>query len=174
MQVVQVLLECLAPMRRQTRFVGRGSLHAFQRGCAGNGKLVQVSLELGITTETHSSSNAQDGCGIRFQTLRHETNAHQHEFSRVLLHRPDDFLPGLIQLSDAVGETQRIPPPVLRYVPLLHGASRRRDGTSHLSHITWKLSMRNKCSRSGWKCNKCGTKEVKSRRRQSVEALGRL
>src|SRR4029077_7334485 len=98
MKIVQVALQCFPAMRGQTRLIRIRTLHALERGCAGDRELMQIPLELWIAGESHSAGEAHNRCGVGLQSFGHEPNAHEYEFPGMFLHGPNDLLPALVEL----------------------------------------------------------------------------
>src|SRR6202171_1954649 len=65
---------------------------------------MQMTLKLAVTAEAETADDADDRCGISLKARGHGAHAEEHELTRVLEDRPDNFLALDAELIDALNE----------------------------------------------------------------------
>ena len=65
---------------------------------------MQMTLKLAVTAEPETTDDTDDRCGISLKARGHGAHAEEHELTRVLEDRADNFLALDTQLIDALNE----------------------------------------------------------------------
>src|SRR2546425_553116 len=79
-----------------------GGLHRIERGCEGDGKVVEVALEIPIAGEAKTPDNADDRRRIGLKTLSNGTDAEKDILAGMFEDRANDLLALGAQLVDAL------------------------------------------------------------------------
>ena len=103
LKIFDVLLDGVADLSLHSGRAG-SRLHGIERGCEGDGEVVQVALEMPITGEAKTPDDADDRRRVGLKTLGNGADAEKDILAGMFEDRADDLLALGAQLVDAFRE----------------------------------------------------------------------
>ena len=129
-KVPQVLFQGLVPVRVQAGIVAGMSLHALQRGCVGNRKVMQVRLEFPVTAKPQTLDNAQNRGRVRPELARNVPNAQEDIIAWAFLDWANQFPSFLAQSGNPLRKTKSVVPGIDSRSTVFHGCRNTSDATN--------------------------------------------
>jgi len=107
-KIPQILLQGLVSVRVQAGIVAGMSLHALQRGCAGNRQVMQIRLEFSVGAKPQAPGNTQNRGRVRPELARNVPNAQQDIIAGAFLDWANQFPSFLAQSGNPLPKTEGV------------------------------------------------------------------
>ena len=120
-KIPQILLQGLVSVRVQAGIVAGMSLHALQRGCAGNRQVMQIRLEFSVGAKPQAPGNTQNRRRVRPELARNVPNAQQDIIAWAFLDWANQFPSFLAQSGNPLPKTESVVSGIHFRVTVFHG-----------------------------------------------------